>query len=85
MSDTVRVRAIAPVDYTDPATGKTTRYEPGNDWEAVRDLVQGLLEMSGQLEEVVEPSLLIVPSIGLYLPSENQPAPPVIKGKNPAN
>jgi hypothetical protein len=79
MSDTVRVRAIQPVIYKDRL------YEPGADWEADRDLVQGLLDMNGQLEEVVEPSLLIVPSIGLYLPSENQPAPPVIKGKGSAN
>lgn len=63
MSDLIRVRAIQPVFYNDQI------YSPGQDWEAQRESVQGLLDMDGQLEEVKEPSLIAVPEVGLYLPN----------------
>ena len=65
MSDLIRVRAIQPVFYNDQI------YSPGQDWEAQRESVQGLLDMDGQLEEVKEPTLIAVPEVGLYLPTDS--------------
>jgi hypothetical protein len=70
---TIRVRAIVPVTYGP----KAISYEAGADWEADEELIRPLLELGGQVEEVKEPSLLVVPTMGLFLPTEPSAEPAI--------
>ena len=66
MSEKIIVRAIQPI--YDHRVDKV--YAPGDEFETDRDFIQGLIDLK-QAEEIQAPTLIAVPEVGLYLPTDS--------------
>lgn len=66
MSDKLIVRALQPI-YDHRAD---RIYSQDEEFETDRDFVQGLIDLK-QAIEVTAPSLIAVPEVGLYLPTDS--------------